>query len=254
MCWILKAETEKEALKTMTDLSPIELRELLHYMNRVKSFERISRVQTYSTKILIWGFLILVAGVAETLLNLSRGSLGTAVMWILAFGAMLAVDIFSRYQMLTKDPFTSRRKWELFLTFSIIVLIVLSLDLILETAKELIWPLWGVYFAWFFYTGEDWLEQHSDILQRNYRRFVPLMSLFSVIVNLLGWLLFVHLPEFETFVKSIPNTKDPEKTHILDFMSLIFAFFFGMAMVAVAFANKYSIDKYFASIEQATPE
>ncbi|MFW9916734.1 MAG: hypothetical protein ACFFGZ_14105 [Candidatus Thorarchaeota archaeon] len=254
MCRILKAEIEKEALKTMTDLSPIELRELLHYMNRVKSFERISRIQTYSTKLLIWGFLILVAGVAETLLNLSRGALGTAVMWILAFGAMLAVDIFSRYQMLTKEPFTSRRKWELFITFNIAALIVLSLDLLLETAKELIWPLWGVYFAWFFYTGEDWLEQHPDILQRNFRRFVPLMCLISVIVNLLGWLLFVQLPEFTTFVKSIPNTKEPEETHILDFMSLIFALFFGLAMITVAFANKNSIDKYFASIEQVPSE
>ncbi|MFX0115354.1 MAG: hypothetical protein ACFFB3_12465, partial [Candidatus Hodarchaeota archaeon] len=236
-------------------LSPTELRELLYYMNRVKSFERISRVQTYSTKILIWGFLILVAGVAETLLNLSRGSEGTAVMWILAFGAMLAVDIFSRYQMLTKDPFTSRRKWELFLTFNITAIIVLSLDLLQVGPEELIWPIWGVYFAWFFYTGEDWLEQNSDILQRNFRPIVPLLSLLSVLVNLLGWLLFLHLPEFKTFIRSLPNTKHPDDLpHILDFMSLIFALFFGLALVTVAFVNKYSIDKYFASIEQVVPE
>ncbi len=47
------------------EISNADLKQLLHYMSRIKAFEKIFKIQKDSMTRLIWGLLIIGGGVLE---------------------------------------------------------------------------------------------------------------------------------------------------------------------------------------------
>ena len=76
-------------------ISPAEIKQLLYYMNRVKSFEKTFIMQKDSMSRLIWGLLLIGAGILDGVFSSLRFfGLVSVTPWILAIVSGLIIQGF----------------------------------------------------------------------------------------------------------------------------------------------------------------
>ncbi|MFX1255902.1 MAG: hypothetical protein ACFFCZ_30125 [Promethearchaeota archaeon] len=216
---------------TNLDISSEEIRELLFYMRKVKSFEEIYDLQMDAIIRLIWGLLIIGGGILDLFL-VSLGASTTLFSWLLIFILALIIQQFSgRYVTISERSYKTRYSNRQFLILLVLILIIVFASSFLNQFVEvidlsaLIMPTIALGVIYISYDIDRWYYKwYSSILKRNLLIVVPLAALTSIIISLVGYFLY--------------------GSFFVVFHGLIFGLAIGGGMVGVAYYNKRAIQQY----------
>jgi hypothetical protein len=215
-------------------ISPAEIKQLLYYMNRVESFEKTFIIQKDSVSRLIWGLLLIGAGILDGVFSsLQFFGLASITPWILAIVSGLIIQNFSNrhlidiYSRKTQDKGIESNN--LFLIGSFIIMGAAITFFNMTEMHYLIFPTVALI-SGFTALVEDrkYYLQNEEILNKMACFVTPIVSFCATIIMLLG------------------NLIDPE---FFLYAGLIFGFTFGSSFGFVAYWNRRQIDIYIEKIE-----
>jgi hypothetical protein len=215
-------------------ISPADIKQLLYYLNRVKSFEKTFIIQKDSMSRLIWGLLLIGAGVLDGVFSsLKFFGLVSITPWILAMVSGLIIQGFSDRHLINiysrKTPEKGIEGNNLFLIGSFILMGVAIGFFNFTELYYLTFPTVALI-SGFTALVEDkkYYSKNEEILPRMTYLVTPIVS-FSVSIFLL-----------------IGNILDPS---FFIYGGLIFGFTFGLSFSLVAFWNRRQVDIYIEKID-----
>jgi hypothetical protein len=228
------------------EISNADLKQLLHYMSRIKGFEKIFKIQSAMTIRLIWGLLIIGAGVLEFVITqllilnqdystsysefLSQTSFLTIIPWIFALSSALIIQLFSDrhitniYSYETKKIGENTDTFFLLRSFILMVLIVqiFALTDLLMLAYPSITLIAG--FTAYVIASKQYLK-FQEVITRRTHLIIPISTGLAIIVMVSG------------------NIISPM---FFQYLGLIFGLFFGGSTVVSAFWNRKLINSFLA--------
>ncbi|MFX1515519.1 MAG: hypothetical protein ACFFC6_04360 [Promethearchaeota archaeon] len=215
-------------------ISSTEIKQLLYYMNRIESFEKTFIIQRDSVSRLIWGLLLIGAGILDGVFSsLHFFGLASITPWILAIVSGLIIQNFSNrhlidiYSRQTQDKGTESNN--LFLIGSFVIMGVAIFFFNMTEMHYLIFPIIALI-SGFTSIVEDrkYYSKNEEILNKMASFVTPIVSFSAAIVMLLG------------------NLIDPE---FFLYAGLIFGCTFGSSFSFVAYWNRRQIDIYIEKID-----
>ncbi|MHA2296470.1 MAG: hypothetical protein ACXAEU_00670 [Candidatus Hodarchaeales archaeon] len=211
------------------NLSTDDIKDLLYYLERVKSFEHVYTLQTDTMIRLIWGVLLFGASIIDLVLRLFEPGLLIFVPWIVAISSAVLIQEFtSRYFPVQKQFREIKMKYDRHLkSIFLMVIIILITNFSIELAAFQM-PAIAILFAYTQYKmDENYYENYSPVLKRNLRTFIPSLVLASGAVNIIGHFLFSAI--FWPY-------------------GFIFGSFYGGSLLIVSFWNRKFIKQYMNTI------
>jgi hypothetical protein len=215
-------------------ISPVEIKQLLHYMNRIESFEKTFVIQKDSVSRLIWGLLLIGAGILDGVFSsLQFFGLASITPWILAIVSGLIIQNFSNrhliniYSRKTQDRVIEGNN--LFLIGSFIIMGAAVTFFNIAELHYLIFPTIALI-SGFTALVEDrkYYLKNEEILNKMTSFVTPIVSFCAAIVMLLG------------------NVLD---SSFFLYGGLIFGFTFGSSFSFVAYWNRRQVDIYIEKID-----
>ncbi|MFX0052901.1 MAG: hypothetical protein ACFFAJ_09505 [Candidatus Hodarchaeota archaeon] len=215
-------------------ISPADIKQLLYYMNRVKSFEKTFIIQKDSMSRLIWGLLLIGAGILDGVFSsLQFFGLVSITPWILAIVSGLIIQGFSDRHLINIYSRKTQEKGiegnNLFLIGSFILMGVAIGFFNFTELYYLIFPTVALI-SGFTALVEDkkYYSKNEEILPKMVYLVTPIVSfsasIFMLIGNILDSLFFIY-------------------------GGLIFGFTFGLSFSLVAFWNRRQVDIYIEKID-----
>jgi hypothetical protein len=225
------------------EISNTDLKQLLHYMSRIKAFEKIFVIQKDSMTRMIWGLLLIAGGVLEfVIVQLLILAIGAGLVthplwgylnnipWILVIGSGLVIQLFSDRHITNIYSYETKKEGEdtpIFFLLSTFVLMALVLQVFAMIGLTmLIYPAITliVGITTFILDNKQHLEFQEVITKRTYL-ITPGVSLGAIVVMVGGVILS---PAF------------------FQYQGLIFGVSFGASRSISAFWNRQLINSYLA--------
>ncbi|MFX0209303.1 MAG: hypothetical protein ACFFDT_25190 [Candidatus Hodarchaeota archaeon] len=215
-------------------ISPADIKQLLYYMNRVKSFEKTFIIQKDSMSRLIWGLLLIGAGILDGVFSsLEIFGLVTITPWILAIVSGLIIQSFSDRHLINIYSRKTQKKGlesnTLFLIGSFMILGVAVLFFNFSELHFLTFPAVALISGFSALVSDrNYFLKNQEILPNMAYLVTPIASFTVAVILLLG------------------NFIDPLFFLIGGF---IFGLTFGTSFCFVAFWNRRQVDAYIERID-----
>ncbi len=215
-------------------ISPAEIKQLLYYMNRVKSFEKTFNIQKESMSRLIWGLLLIGAGILDGVFSsLKIFGVVSITPWILAIVSGLIIQGFSDRHLIN---IYSRKIQEkgldsstLFLIGSFIIMGVAIGFFSFNEMEFLSFPTVALISGFTaLVLDKNYYSKSEEILSKMAYLVTPIVSFSAAIILLLG-----NFIDSSFFLMG----------------GLIFGCAFGTSFCFVAFWNRRQIDAYIEKME-----
>jgi hypothetical protein len=225
------------------EISNADLKQLLHYMTRISTFEKVFIIQKDSMIRLIWGLLLIAGGVLEffltQLLILTigsglvthplRGYLNN-IPWILVIGIGLVIQLFSDRHITNIYSYNTEKEGkgtEIFFMIRSFVLMALVLQVFAMIGLvRLIYPAITLIAGISVFISDN--KQHlefQEVIKRRTYLITPISAGIAIIVMVGG---IIISPVF------------------WQYQGLIFGLSFGFSRSINAFWNRRLIDSYLA--------
>ncbi|MFX0123094.1 MAG: hypothetical protein ACFFAE_05610 [Candidatus Hodarchaeota archaeon] len=216
-------------------ISSADIKQLLYYMNRVKSFEKTFVMQKDSMSRLIWGLLLIGAGILDGVFSsLQFFGILSITPWILAIVSGLIIQGFSDRHLINIYSRKTREKKgldsdTLFLMGCFILMGVAVGFFNFAELYFLIFPTIALI-SGFAALVEDrkYYSKNEEILQKTAYFVTPIVSFSVAIIMLVG-----NIINSEFFILG----------------GLIFGITFGTSFCFVAFWNRRQVDSYIEKID-----
>ncbi len=215
-------------------ISPAEIKQLLFYMNRVKSFEKTFIIQKDSISRLIWGLLLIGAGVLNAVFSsLEIFGIISITPWVLAIVSGLIVQGFSDRHLINvysrKTQEKGIRSGTLFLIGSFTILGVVVAFFSFSGMTYLTFPAVALISGFSVLVSDrNYYSKNKEILPKMASLLTPIVAFTTAIILLLGN--FIH-PSF--FLIG----------------GFLFGLLFGSSFCFVAVWNRRQIDAYIKKID-----
>ncbi|MFX1284832.1 MAG: hypothetical protein ACFFB5_14320 [Promethearchaeota archaeon] len=215
-------------------ISPADIKQLLYYMNRVKAFEKTFMIQKDSMARLIWGLLLVGAGILDGVFSsLQFFGLASITPWILAMVSGLIIQSFSDRHLTNIYSRKTQEKGinsnNLFLIGSFFIMGVAVIFFSFAKLQYLTFPTIALISGFTaLVQDKKYYLKYEEILPKQGYLMVPIVSFSAAIIMLLG------------------NFIDPE---FFLYGGLIFGFTFGTSFCFGAFWNRRYIDTYIEKID-----
>ncbi len=214
-------------------ISPEEIRELLSYMEKIKNFEKRYKLQIIAVERIIWGLLLIIAGIIDFTFAAYIFEYGPVfIPWVLIIPVGLLMTHFLSNQTKIikeseeKPPFY-KQPINIAFVFIIIAIIITSN----ETLYFLVMPSIGIIM------GIALLIDRTFVLPGQLRMveyLTPVLIMLTAIVNILGYLFISNVTI--TFL-AIDNTE------FSIFHGIIFGSVFGVMELFQAYLTRKQLKK-----------
>ncbi|UCG00343.1 MAG: hypothetical protein JSW11_11910 [Candidatus Heimdallarchaeota archaeon] len=215
-------------------ISSAEIKQLLYYMNRVKSFEKTFMIQKDSMERLIWGLLLIGAGILDGVFSSLRFfGLASITPWLLAMVSGLIIQGFSDRHLINIYSRKTQEKEDegnnLFLIGSFIIMGAAIGFFNFTELHYLTFPTVALISGFTaLVVDKKYYLKNEEILSKMTYLVTPIVSFTAAIVMLLGTLI------------------DPTS---FVYGGIIFGFTFGTSFSLVAFWNRRQVDIYIEKID-----
>jgi hypothetical protein len=217
-------------------ISKEEIKQLLFFMNRIKAFEKTFIIQKNTMTRLIWGLLLIGAGILDFVITKivymteSSGiiTLLTLVPWLIAIFSGLIIQIFSDRHI--TNIYSWKKSEEkiagdtIFITLGFILMGVVIAFTSNPDFFYLTFPAVALISGFLsLVTDESYFRKNKDILNQNLVYFIP-----GVCVGIAALMIISFMTD-----KSL-----------IDLDSVIFGFGFGGSFCLTAFWNRKKVNTY----------
>ncbi len=215
-------------------ISPADIKQLLYYMNRVKSFEKTFMIQKDSMSRLIWGLLLIGAGILDGVFSSLRFfGIMSITPWVLAMVSGLIIQGFAdRHLINIYSRKTKEKDLDSGSLFLIGTFIIIGIAVVFFNFAELHYLTFPTIALISGFTAlvvdRKYYSKSEEILPKMAYLVTPIVSFSAAIIMLLG-----NIINSEFFLIS----------------GFIFGFTFGASFFFVAFWNRRYIDRYIEKIE-----
>ena len=219
-------------------ISKEDIKQLVHFMNRIKAFEKIFIIQKDSMARLIWGLFLFGAGLLDYVISVmvyqteSSGFL-TLVPWALAMLSALIFHFFSERHLINvyswKKPQKEESKDDLILMFGFAIIFALIIILNTTGLHYFVFPSVSLVTGFLAYAVDRKnIKKHNNILDDRTSLLTPLLCVLASIA-----MVIIVLIDKNNFM----------------FHSMIFGTAFGIGFCTTAFWNRKNLEKYVESEE-----
>ncbi|RLG12822.1 hypothetical protein DRN69_06415 [Candidatus Pacearchaeota archaeon] len=200
------------------DISSSEIRELLSYMEKIKNFEKKYKLQLESVQRMIWGCLLLIAGILDFVFAAYLFRYGPVfIPWIFIVPvSVLLMNFVSSRPILTEEKKKKKPLYKEPIYVGLLLVIVVMIAFGNANFYYLIMPSIAVIM------GVAILVDHKFVLtgkKRTIEYLTPILTIATAVVNLLG---YFFIKEISIPVLAI------EPTNFTIFHGIIFGFVFGI--------------------------
>ena len=221
-----------------TDISKEELKQLLAFMHRIKAFEKTFIIQKDSMNRLIWGLLLLGAGILDCMLielQIITDEVGilTTVPWLIAIFSGLVLQLFSNRHL--TNVYSIQREKEsdssgnMYLISGFLLMGVLITFYNANRLHYLIFPSISLISGFMsLILDREQYRENKDLIPKSSYLINPIVSLFAALIMIISYL--------------IDNS-------FFKFHGLIFGLSFGGSFILSAFWNRNQIDNYIKRID-----
>jgi MFS family permease len=222
-------------------ISKEEIKQLLGFMNRIKAFEKIYLLQKNSITKLIWGLLLMGAGVLGFIIskiiysadNPESFEYYTIFPWVIAIFSGLIIQIFSDRHLTNvyswEKPETKNDRDTLFLMIGLIVIAILISFFNSSDLYFLMFPTIALFSGFLSWIGDrKYYPENHEILDQRLIYFTPIVCIVASILMVLVYL--INNSYFEV-------------------QNILFGISFGGSFSLTAFWDRSQVEKYLEKID-----
>ncbi len=216
-----------------TSISKEEIKQLLFFMNRIKAFEKTFVVQKNTMTRLIWGLLLVGAGILDFVIRqmayqVENSENLTLVPWIIAIFSGLIFQIFSDRHITNIYSWQKSKEEEnTGTTFISLGFILIGVIIVMTSTPDLYFLTFPIIclFVGFLtlVTDNRYFKENEEILNVKHLFFIPSVCVILAVVLLLIFMI--------------------DKSNIV-FSSVIFGCGFGGSFSLIAFWNRKKVIMY----------
>jgi uncharacterized membrane protein SirB2 len=173
-------------------ISKDDIQQLLFFMNRIKAFEKTFIIQKDSMTRLIWGLLLLGAGILDWVfleMAFMSGDSGIFISfpWVIAIFSGLVIQIFSDRHITNiyswKKPEKEFNSDTLFLIAGFVIIAMLNIYYSMNSLPYLTYPTVAVIIGFMaLVTDRSYFQKNEEILERKMFLLTPLICVVAVII------------------------------------------------------------------------
>jgi hypothetical protein len=217
-------------------ISKEEIKQLVHFMNRIKSFEKIFIIQKDSMDRLIWGLFLFGAGlldyvISEMVYQTESSGLLTLLPWLLAIVSALILQFFSERHLVYiyswEKPQKEENKDKIIMIFGFVVMALVIIIFNTMGLYYIVFPTVSLISGILTYTVDRKnFRKLENILDDRSSLLTPLLCVLAAIV-----MIVLVLLDENNFM----------------FHNMIFGTAFGAGFCGTAIWNRKNLDTYVES-------
>jgi len=214
------------------DITPEEIKEFLNYMEKIKTFEDRYKLQIHAVERIIWGFLLIIAGILDFIFSGYVFDYGPSfIPWILIIpvGLLMTNFLTQRTTIIEKKkekiPFY---KQPITIAFALTIIVIAAFSN--RTLYFLIMPCVAVIMGTVVLIDKLFTRKISlPVKQEIIEYLTPILTIATAVVNLLG---FFFITNINVNFLNIVNSD------FSIFSGLIFGGVFGVMEIIEAYLTK----------------